>query len=1024
MNARKLRVESLEERTLLAVVAGGLEQVAELVAPTEATTWVVNTLDDPTSWDTADDVVSLREAIDNAIDGDTIVFDESLAGGTITLNGSQLEVYCGITIDASAIDGIIIDANGQSRVFYVSGGDEMDPVELISLTITGGWAEESGGAIYNVSSTLTLSNCIVTGNTVDQYGYNFVEGGGGIFNIHGTMMLANCTISGNIVGGDHPYGGGGITNWEGNLIVTGSAVVQNSSSNYGGGIYNWGSLTVIDSVIEGNTASNGGGGINNDPSSQLAISNSVLSGNSALNWGGGIINFSGTVTLYNASIAGNTSDNGCGGGIYNDCGTLTITDSTVSKNTAEQSGGIENDGGTVTVTNSTISGNTAGAVGGIASSNSGSLTLVNSTVIGNVSKYADAGGICNTGSLTVTCSTISGNTADTMGGGIANSGELTLTNSIVSLNYADIDSNIYHSDPFFGNNNIIDVDPGFVVAPVFENGELVNLGELDLSLTAGSIAIDAGKNSDVQTETDIAGNSRIFAAWLETPTVDIGAYEYQGIIEREIPSTVVTTNLDIFDFADDLISLREAIFYAKDGDTITFDGALAGGTITLKGNQLEIYDEITIDATSIGGITIDADGKSRVFYVSGGGSLVPVKIICLSFINGCSNYHGGGIYNTGTLELKNCKVSNNVAGTSYNYNSGDILGGGIYNSDSGSLRMLNCCISWNMAPWGYGGNIANHGFASLINCTISDEQGGGEIFLDGGSISLYNSILTDNYNGSLYGQGRIFGYYTLSPAIAWTESENCIVYDRYKPLFADPEHGDYTLAENSQAINAGNNDYVTTETDLAGNPRILNGTVDLGAYEYTGPIDPLDAPTILTGTRGYYVSYGANRHQIEWSAADRAVRYEFAYSQDGGSTWTSLETNDTTAVIRGLYYGDEVSYRVRALSTRYLENSEWSATKTFIVCPMDINNDGDISGPDRSLMASAWGMEIGDEKYRFYADINGDGDISGPDRNILGINWGYESDDPNLLYPRPVAASDVVFAEFESADIDFDADAF
>ena len=91
---------------------------------------------------------------------------------------------------------------------------------------------------------------------------------------------------------------------------------------------------------------------------------------------------------------------------------------------------------------------------------------------------------------------------------------------------------------------------------------------------------------------------------------------------------------------------------------------------------------------------------------------------------------------------------------------------------------------------------------------------------------------------------------------------------------------------------------------------------------------------------------------------------------------------------------------------------------------MDINNDGDISGPDRSLMATAWGREIGEEKYRFYADINGDGDISGPDRNILGTNWGYEADDPNLLYPRPVAAFDVVFAEFESADIDFDADAF
>lgn len=137
MNIRKLRVESLEERTLLAVVAGGLEQAAELIAPTGAQTWIVNTLEDPTEWDTADDVLSLREAISGAATGDVIVFDSTLTGGTITLNGEQLSVNKGITIDASAIGGITIDANEESRVFYVSGGSETNPVEMIALTITG-----------------------------------------------------------------------------------------------------------------------------------------------------------------------------------------------------------------------------------------------------------------------------------------------------------------------------------------------------------------------------------------------------------------------------------------------------------------------------------------------------------------------------------------------------------------------------------------------------------------------------------------------------------------------------------------------------------------------------------------------------------------------------------------------------------------------------------------------------------------------------------------------------------------------
>jgi hypothetical protein len=47
--------------------------------------------------------------------------------------------------------------------------------------------------------------------------------------------------------------------------------------------------------------------------------------------------------------------------------------------------------------------------------------------------------------------------------------------------------------------------------------------------------------------------------------------------------------------------------------------------------------------------------------------------------------------------------------------------------------------------------------------------------------------------------------------------------------------GNVRLQGNSPCINAGFNAYVSGLTDLDGNPRIVSGTVDIGAYEYQGP---------------------------------------------------------------------------------------------------------------------------------------------------------------------------------------------
>lgn len=1152
MNARKLRLESLEERTLLAVMAGGIEQAA-IIAPTGEQTWIVNTLEDSWDWTADDDIVSLREAIDRSADGDTIIFDESLASGTIVLF-DRLEISKGITVDADGVGGITIDGNQKWTCFAISAVQTETPVELIGLTITNGKFGHGGGIDF-FGGTLNLTNCTITKNYANDNGGGIYQTGTGT-----TLTITDCTISDN-----NAANGGGIYNDGGTLTLTGSTVSGNTANYGGGGIenyYNGGTLTLIGCTVSGNTISGksgSGGGISNF--STLILTNSTVSENTAHS-GGGIDN-RGTLTLTNCTVSGNTSSGNSsnGGGIYNR-GPLTLINSTISGNSADSGGGIEHNFSTVTLINSTVSGNTANHFGGGISSGS-SLILTNSTIYGNTAN--DGGGIYNGGPLTITNCTVSGNTADS-GGGIFNfnNSTLTLTNSIVSLNSAKHDFNISHTTPIFGSNNIIGLDPGFIVAPVFESGKLINADELDLSLTAGSIAIDSGTNAIVKTETDIAGNPRVFAAWRETATVDIGAYEYQAPVERgeiETPSSIVTTTFDIVDETDGLISLREAILYASAGETVTFDPSLSSRTITLGGAELTIDKDLTIDATDIGGVIIDVNAQSRVFFIGNDTDTISVILTRLTILNGCSDYgggiynynstliltgstisrntvkySGGGICNNGTLTFANSTVAENTVNQSGGgiYNNGMLTltnstvfgntassddggsGGGIYNVYNGTLALTDSTVSGNTAKFTgggicndsmltftnstvsgnaayFGGGIWNTGTLTLTNCTISGNTtsgyygGGGGIFNvfsgtltltnstvsgntskdsgggidndgtltlynstvsgntaycgggidNGGTLTLYNTIIAQNIavipRNDIYSDSNnttINAYNTLSSYTDWTKTENCIVYDPSIPLFTDALHGDFTPAEHSQAVNTGNNDYVETETDLAGNPRIYGATVDIGAYEYQGtpspiPTEQLAVPTIITGNRGVYVSYGANRHQITWTAVENASGYELAYTTDG-INWSSAWVGGTSGTVGNLTYGSDVTYRVRALGEGPYIYSDWSETKTFRVCPMDVNNDGDISGTDRLLLSSAWLKFFTDEGYQFCADIDGNGDISNADRLYLSKNWLANIDADNLVYPGPLAAAiaNTVFTEYASADLADDLDIF
>src|SRR5215467_6682097 len=111
---------------------------------------------------------SLRQALVDANDGDTINFDSSLNRQTITLTSGELNVDKDVTINGPGAKNLAVDGNAQSRVFDVNPGKT---VTIDGLTVTNGYSPlASGGGIYNNAAVLTVTNCTFSGNSANDGG--------------------------------------------------------------------------------------------------------------------------------------------------------------------------------------------------------------------------------------------------------------------------------------------------------------------------------------------------------------------------------------------------------------------------------------------------------------------------------------------------------------------------------------------------------------------------------------------------------------------------------------------------------------------------------------------------------------------------------------------------------------------------------------------------------------------------------------------------------------------------------------
>ena len=278
---------------------------------------------------------SLRQAIFEAAASDTIKFDPSLAGQTITLS-SQLTINKDLTIDGSGLDPRVeISGNHLNRMFYVN---RYITATLRSLVLKEGKTQGTtyasyGGAIFvENDGKLIAEKVAFVGNSAPQGGAIYAGGFSKVVISEGEFLSNSSTWVGGAIYLPTPL----------DLTATKTRFANNSSSS-GGAVYLDASGRGVfeENVFENNTASSAGGAIasNNSPGVGLQIRRNLFLNNFAGSGGGAISisRFSSTfVIIENNTFYGNQAGS-LGGAIASGTGT-DLLNNTFSHNRATNAG--------------------------------------------------------------------------------------------------------------------------------------------------------------------------------------------------------------------------------------------------------------------------------------------------------------------------------------------------------------------------------------------------------------------------------------------------------------------------------------------------------------------------------------------------------------------------------------------------------------------------------------------------------------------------------------------------------------
>ena len=752
-------------------------------------------------------------------------------------------------------------------------------------------------------------------------------------------------------------------------------------------------------IKNGHTAGGGGAGIHNN-NGTLTVSNSSINGNSdTANWDGGGIynaNYNSILTLINTTVS-NNSTGGQGGGIYNG-GTLTLKNATVSNNSASYGGGIYNySQQTMQIGNSILSANISGNGPDCWSNSIAFVSLGNNIISATTgcTVTAVSGDQFNVNSQLGDFLPNQGYQPLLLGSPAINAGNpanclSTDQRGVIRVGICDIGAYEYTNPGSAASIFIVSgsgqrTAPGFAFSKPLKAVVLDSQGNpvpsVNVTFTApasGVSGIFASSNTNTASVLTDGGGVATTSAF--TANNLLGAYSIAG---SSLGLTTVNFNLEnvawyvattgsdantCTSVASPCLTIDGAISKATAGDTIL----VAGGTYTsVSGFVVNINKNIKLSGgwnpafTSRNTPTI-IDGQNAHGGIAIGNTAPTVATIEYFRVSNGNSCSGGGVFNYGSLTLRNSTISNN--------NGGDIGcagGGGIWSY--GTLIINNTTLSGNFSRGG-GGIHLSGGSADLNNVTLTNNlstyQGGGGIYVESGTLTIRNSIVASNMatvgapdcNGTLTSSG--YNLIGNNSGCILNPTTGDLVGTAVSPINAGltplQDNGGPTLTHalmaGSPAINAGNpavpgsGGAACLATDQRGTSRPVSTACDMGAFEgqvaavfvnISGNAGVAGAKlNYMDGTPKTVTADGSGNYSLPvllgWSGTVTPSKFGYAFTPVN-KTYNNLVANQTSqnyTASPALYIQDP------SFEASFLSNTYWGqfSTNSIPVCNVDPNN--------------------------------------------------------------------------------------